>query len=141
METPGSDAPGVHANRPQASRALNLNRTVIGTWTVPAAALPRDAAAPRQPPGLREKDMTRAQIGRAVRRQSTTVAEAELGPLSDEDLLDRFLNRRDETAEAAFTALVARHGPMVLGVCRHVLSQQQDAEDAFQATFLVLARK
>jgi len=60
---------------------------------------------------------------------------------SDEELLERFLDRNNETAEAAFQAIVVRHGPMVLGVCRHVLNQLQDAEDAFQATFLVLARK
>jgi len=69
------------------------------------------------------------------------LAAERLEPLSDEQLLDRFLNRDDEAAEAAFRAIVARHGPMVLGVCRHILSQHQDAEDAFQATFLVLARK
>jgi RNA polymerase sigma factor (sigma-70 family) len=65
----------------------------------------------------------------------------QLEALDDEQLLDRFLNQDNEAAEAAFRAIVVRHGPMVLGVCRHVLNQQQDAEDAFQATFLVLARK
>jgi RNA polymerase sigma factor (sigma-70 family) len=60
------------------------------------------------------------------------------GGLTDGQLLESFLARREE---AAFEALVRRHGPMVLSVCRRVLRHAQDAEDAFQATFLVLVRK
>ena len=57
---------------------------------------------------------------------------------SDSQLLLQFVGRRDE---AAFAALLQRHGPLVFAVCRQVLREAHDAEDAFQATFLVLARK
>jgi RNA polymerase sigma factor (sigma-70 family) len=59
------------------------------------------------------------------------------GALTDAELLRRYLNRRDE---AAFEALVWRHGAMVLAVCRRVARHEQDAEDAFQAVFLTFAR-
>ena len=61
--------------------------------------------------------------------------------LSDRQLLERFASRGGASAEAAFELLVLRHGPMVLRVCRNVLGDSSDAQDAFQATFLVLVRR
>jgi RNA polymerase sigma factor (sigma-70 family) len=61
--------------------------------------------------------------------------------MSDGQLLARFTAHRDELAEIAFTALVRRHGPMVWRVCRQILGDWHTAEDAFQATFLILARR
>jgi RNA polymerase sigma factor (sigma-70 family) len=60
---------------------------------------------------------------------------------SDSELIERFTTGERRDAEFAFEALVKRHGPMVLGACRNILGQVHEAEDAFQATFLVLARK
>jgi RNA polymerase sigma factor (sigma-70 family) len=74
-----------------------------------------------------------------ILRQVRTLALSEdAARQEDARLLDRFLAQRDE---AAFEAIVRRHGPMVLGVCRRLLPDRCDAEDAFQATFLVLLRK
>ncbi len=64
-----------------------------------------------------------------------------IGSLSDGQLLERFATGRGEPREVAFTALVERHGPFVLRVCRSVLRDECAAEDAFQKTFLALARK
>jgi RNA polymerase sigma factor (sigma-70 family) len=64
-----------------------------------------------------------------------------LSGLSDAALLERFLARQDAASDLAFEVLVRRHGPMVLRVCRSVLSDPFEAQDAFQATFLVLLRR
>ena len=64
-----------------------------------------------------------------------------LGGLTDGQLLERYASKDGESSEIAFAALVERHGPMVLGVCRRLIYDAHLAEDAFQATFLVLARR
>jgi RNA polymerase sigma factor (sigma-70 family) len=80
-------------------------------------------------------DTTLTTVVRSLRGLCTP-ADAREEP--DGQLLSAFLTGHDETA---FTTLVGRHGPMVLGVCRRVLHHAQDAEDCFQATFLLLARR
>jgi cobalt-zinc-cadmium efflux system membrane fusion protein len=75
----------------------------------------------------------------AVLRFIRTIVPARAScTLPDHELVRRFLSHQDETA---FAVLVERHGPLVLGVCRRLLRGTEDAEDAFQATFLVLVRK
>jgi RNA polymerase sigma factor (sigma-70 family) len=73
-----------------------------------------------------------------IHRVRRAAAVSDAREVADADLLERFVTRRDE---AAFEVLVRRHGPMVHSVCRHLLRDPHDTEDAFQATFLVLVRK
>ena len=79
--------------------------------------------------------------GNALLHLRTLFNVGAIGALSDGQLLERFATGRGEPRELAFAALVERHGPFVLRVCRSVLHDENAAEDAFQATFLALARK
>jgi RNA polymerase sigma factor (sigma-70 family) len=81
--------------------------------------------------------MAAAQAGKLLRHIEELAGQGDTAGRTDRQLLEDFAACRDE---AAFAALVARHGLMVLGVCRRVLRHEQDAEDAFQAAFLALAR-
>src|SRR5687767_11592579 len=82
--------------------------------------------------------MTKAFSSLTVQWIYRVALDRHLRQLSDHDLVQRYTECRDHTA---FDALLVRHGPMVLEVCRGVLAIEADAEDAFQATFLILARK
>jgi RNA polymerase sigma factor (sigma-70 family) len=82
--------------------------------------------------------MTQIGLNLAVRHLRALVETRDLADAADGDLLERFARRRDE---AAFAMLLRRHGPMVLAVGRRIVRQVQDAEDVFQAAFLLLARQ
>jgi RNA polymerase sigma factor (sigma-70 family) len=82
--------------------------------------------------------MASSPMNEALQHLRSAALLRERSDLSDAQLLEAFLGHRDETALAV---LVLRHAPMVWGVCRRILRDEHDAEDAFQATFLVLVRK
>ena len=82
--------------------------------------------------------MAQGPLGSLLRDIRRLYEDGAIGCQSDAQLLERFRSLGDRTA---FEALVGRHGRMVLAVCREVLGDPDDAEDAFQATFLLLARK
>jgi RNA polymerase sigma factor (sigma-70 family) len=83
-------------------------------------------------------DMATSRDGELVRHLGQLFGRGTVAGLADVQILERYIVHRDEPA---FEALVARHGPMVLGVCRRLLRDPNDIDDAFQATFLILARK
>ena len=82
--------------------------------------------------------MATAHLSEFLRRFTRGMVAPTLVDQSDGQLVEQFLARRDE---AVFAALVQRHGPMVYRVCWRILQQEHDTEDAFQATFVVLAQK
>jgi RNA polymerase sigma factor (sigma-70 family) len=82
--------------------------------------------------------MAHATLDPLISRLRRTAEAAATGHLTDRELLERYVTRRDE---AAFAALVRRHGGLVIAACRRVLSDAADVDDAFQATFLVLLHK
>jgi RNA polymerase sigma factor (sigma-70 family) len=85
-----------------------------------------------------ETDMRAGRLKKPLERLRRALAPPDGGGLSDGRLLTLFVATRDE---AAFEAIVRRHGPMVLGTCRRLVRHAQDAEDCFQAAFLVLAQR
>src|SRR6266568_6477238 len=84
------------------------------------------------------KGMATSQMSGVIQHLRRAALLRDGAELTDGQLLEDYISRRDE---AALAALVRRHAPMVWGVCRRVLPNYHDAEDAFQATFLVLVRK
>jgi RNA polymerase sigma factor (sigma-70 family) len=81
--------------------------------------------------------MTSMQMGILMRY----IVEETIPDLTDDDVIDQFLTGREIDSNHAIRILLKHHGPMVLGVCRQVLDREADAEDTFQLTFLILARK
>ena len=79
--------------------------------------------------------------GRTASQLRTLLDDGATAALADGELLERFASREGDPAEAAFAALVERHGPMVLRACRSILRDPHRARDAFQVTFLLLARR
>jgi RND family efflux transporter MFP subunit len=85
--------------------------------------------------------MSTASDGAVLRQLQLLFNLGTVANLTDGQLLERFATRRDESSDAAFAAIMERHGPMVQRVCRSILIDPEDAQDAFQATFLVLIRR
>jgi hypothetical protein len=103
-------------------------------FRLPGENVSRSGAA-----GARERVvMESTSMSRFLDSLRKTVLRREGDGWTDGHLLDAYISRRED---AAFAALVQRHGPMVWGVCRRLLANCADAEDAFQATFLILVRK
>ena len=96
-------------------------------------------AEPQSRPGGRRM---RIENNTAIRRNLGTLFNlGAIGGLTDGQLLERFADGHGEARELAFATLVERHGPLVLHICRGILGNEHEADDAFQATFLALVCK
>jgi RNA polymerase sigma factor (sigma-70 family) len=102
------------------------------------AAAPLSSLYMEGQPGVLESQPMSAQLSAVLQHIYRLAGMPTAEGLSDGQLLGRFVDHGDESA---FASLLRRHGPMVLGVCRRILRHAQDSEDAFQACFLILARK
>ncbi len=126
-----------NAIRAPVDRPGRLRRRIIGTFSgnlyrnTGGACINKGKIAARGAISMSVQRLAIPDLGRIFRGDTVT-------GLSEWQLLERYLDRRDESA---FEALVTRHGPMVLGVCRRMLGGSPEAEDAFQATFLILVRR
>src|SRR5262249_51345837 len=119
----------VTAGRPSRPAVTSVFIQEDGTGRPPAGNYPPDM------PDGRAREMSTAPLAGALAHLRAEAAPRDAGRSDRQLLCDHAAND-----PSAFAALVRRHGPMVLGVCRRVLRNDADAEDAFQATFLVLAR-
>ena len=133
------DCPGIRALSGQSRMRLQTRRTIVAAGEIERTRLVHSMMSGRA--GGRADLMGSGQSGIVLRQIRTLWDEGRVGALTDEQLLERFAARCGVADEAAFEALILRHGPMVLGVCRRVLRDPHEAEDAFQATFLILARQ
>ena len=85
--------------------------------------------------------MPKTSVHGELRQLGDLFTSGTVAGMTDRELLDRFVTGSRAASETAFAALISRHGPMVLGVCRRALTDSHDVDDAFQATFLILLRK
>src|SRR5579883_2203202 len=134
-------------DRPARSEGTGTNSspfTDLGDWkSRPRATIFKNSYEPVSPRALpnrgrstwRGEFMASGASGAVARQMDVLWESGSVAGLTDAQLLERFHTRRDPSAEAAFEALVTRHGPMVLGVCRQLLREPNDVDDAFQATF------
>ncbi len=102
---------------------------------------PGDTTLKKQPKSGAEVEMRGTPADPFFRHVRRVFNLGAVGTVSDAQLLDWFVSSRDDSAEAAFEELMIRHGPMVFGICNRVLRDKHDAQDAFQAVFLVLANR